>query len=52
MPSITIPTDTRKKPDGQQAGEHGLDADQLAVCRSIGVDPVAFAATLKEGAAQ
>lgn len=53
MPSILAPTKTDKKVDGDQVGEHGLTAEQLAVCRSLGTDPVAFAATLKEeGAAQ
>lgn len=52
MPAITTPTDTGKKPAGEKVGEHGLDADQLSLCRSIGIDPAAFAATLKEGATQ
>lgn len=52
MPVITAPTDTAKKPEGGGAGDaNGLTADQLAVCSRMGLDPVAYAATLKLGAA-
>lgn len=53
MPSITGASRTGKKPEDENAGEHGLNEEQLAVCRSLGTDPAAFAVTLKEqGAGQ
>lgn len=43
---------TGGKPPAGPAGEHQLDESQLAVCKSMGVDPAEFAKTLQAGQAQ
>lgn len=48
MPALLKPTDRAKKPGAESGNEHGLDADQVALCRQNGWDQTAFAATLKE----
>lgn len=51
MPVTLTPTETKKKVeggDGKDANEHGLTADQVALCSQMGLTQEAFAATLKE----
>lgn len=54
MPSIKGVTDAGKDPNKKgETGAEGLDAEQLALCRQLSIDPVEFAKTLaEEGAAQ
>lgn len=47
MPAVLTPTDKGKKVD-ETPDASGLTADQKALCRSMGLDEVAYAATLKE----
>lgn len=41
-------TDKTKPPAGDATNEHGLTAEQLSVARELGIEPVAYAAALKE----
>ncbi|MDP1617335.1 phage protease [Phenylobacterium sp.] len=50
MPAVLDPTKTDKKPGATEADADGLTADQVALCAALGVEPTAFAATLKEQA--
>lgn len=47
MPALTAETRTRKSPDAAAGGAEGLDADQLAICSQLGLEPADFAKTLE-----
>ncbi len=46
-PVIAPPTNTDKKPGSETTGAHGLTAQQLAICSAGGLDPKAYADSLK-----
>jgi len=52
MPKLLTPTDKDKKVEGEGAetDADGLTADQKALCTQLGLEPKAYAATLKEQA--
>lgn len=51
QPVLTAKTDTAKDPTKIETDNHGLDADQLALCASMNIEPAAFAANLPKKAA-
>lgn len=51
MPAtLTPPSDTNKDPSAAKTGVEGLTEQQLGLCRDLGLDPVAYAAELKDRA--
>lgn len=48
--TLTPPSNTGKDPNADKTGAEGLTEQQLGLCRDLGVDPVAYAAQLKDQA--